>query len=286
MKLSEYTERWSRAILSLKKPATISTMQSHIRKINSYFGETPLEHITEARVQDHISALSKTLSPKGLRNYWGTFSLILARAKKEGLIQFVPEPDLPKLVKNPQPWLTANQMKQIVNASEGQYKTLFYLLAETGMRIGEALALQWRDIDFENSSLSIERSLFNGKLQAPKTYNAIRNLSISGKLRGQIRSNPRRTQSDFLFTTSKNSPLAANAVLVQKLHPVLRDCFPQCGFHAFRRGNCTIMANLGIPEKIAATRVGHGLGLTFGLYAQSVHLADKPYVELIAKELS
>jgi integrase len=285
MKLSEYTERWGRAILSMKKPATISTMSSHIRKMNSYFGGVDLPELTETVIQNHISDLSKVLSPKGLRNYWGTFSLILARAKKEGLIQFVPEPDLPKLVKNPQPWLTANQMKQIVDASESQYKVLFYLLAETGMRIGEALALQWRDIDFENSSLSIERSLFNGKIQSPKTDNAVRVLTASKRLLASF-ADKRRAGESFLFSTSKNSPLAANAVLVQKLHPVLRDCFPQCGFHAFRRGNCTIMANLGIPEKIAATRVGHGLGLTFGLYAQSVHLADKPYVELIAKELS
>lgn len=286
MKLEEYTDRWSRTILPMKSRATVATFSSHIRKMNSYFGEVQLPDLSETVIQNHVSDLSKVLSPKGLKNYVGTFKLILKRAMKEGLIQSVPDPDLPKLIKVQQPWFTAKQMHDIIEMSEGQYKTLFYLLAETGLRIGEALGLQWKDIDFKNSSLSVKRSIFNGQTQPPKTGNAIRLLSISERLHSQCVES-RGKPGSFIFRTAKDKPLAANSALVGGLHHTLQSLqLPICGFHAFRRGNATILAGIGMPEKTAATRLGHGLpGLTFGLYAQAIELADKPWVELIAKEL-
>jgi len=57
----------------------------------------------------------------------------------------------------------------------------------------------------------------------------------------------------------------------------------------FRRGNASIMAALGVPERLAADRMGHGLpGLTFGTYAQSgpVRNADKEVAEKIAEVLN
>lgn len=285
MNFSEYTERWEKNILPLKTPSTGVTFRSHIRKMNRYLGQLDLTEITESRVQDHVSELAQNLSPKGLKNYIGTMKLILSRAKKEGLIQVIPDPDLPKIVKKQQPWFTAEQMKNIVEHSDGQYKLLFYLLAETGMRIGEALGLQWQDIDFKNQSINIQRSVFNGQTQNPKTSSSIRSISISFNLVSKL--SLHGNSENFLFTTSKNNPCAANAILVQKLHPRLQDFnYPSCGFHAFRRGNATIMASIGTPEKIAACRLGHALpGITFGLYAQNVQFADRDWVEKIAMQI-
>ena len=296
MLLSEYTDKWRGSILQLKKPATIVTMNSHIRKLNASFPETELSDLTESRFQGHVCELAKTLSPKGLKNYVGTVKLVLNRARKEGLIQAVPDPELTKLVKKPQPWLTAAEMRKLVDISEGQYKVLFYLLAETGMRIGEALGLQWQDIDFENRKLLIQRSLFSGKTQEPKTSNSIRSLSTSRRLCDTFSVHRRQRtvlqgnilRDSFIFRTNKGSSLHANSVLVSALHPCMRNSgLSVGGFHSFRRGNSTIMANLCIPETVAAARLGHGLpGLTFGLYAQTGKDYDRPYVEKIAGELA
>src|SRR5699024_11665573 len=69
----------------------------------------------------------------------------------------------------------------------------FSLLAFTGIRIGEALTLKWIDVDFENSSISINKTLYNPNnnkreydLTDPKTMRSNRIISID----------------PFLFTTS------------------------------------------------------------------------------------
>lgn len=284
MKLNEYTKQWQETILPLKTPATQVTFSSHIRKLNSYLGGVELSELTEAKIQAHVSELAKVLTPRGVKNYWGTCRLIFNRAGREGLVKPF-SPDLPKIFKKQQPWLTAEQMRRIVEESEGQYKVLFYLLAETGMRIGEALGLQWGDINGE--SIAIQRSLFNGKTQPPKTSSAIRTLSISGTLATLLRSRMGASPSSFVFSSTANGPLASNVLLTRHLHPALRSAGQTSGgFHSFRRGNASIMANIGVPEKIAAQRLGHGLpGLTFGLYAQTIEGADRPWVEKIAEQI-
>ena len=86
MNLKTYSESWSEEILSMKKPATIASMASHVRKLDNFLGKVELQDITEGMIQKHISKISKELSPQATRNYWGTVRLILSRAKKEGLI--------------------------------------------------------------------------------------------------------------------------------------------------------------------------------------------------------
>ncbi|MFC0302048.1 site-specific integrase [Virgibacillus soli] len=61
----------------------------------------------------------------------------------------------------------------------------FSLLAYSGMRIGEVISLQWKDLDFQNSSLSITKTDYNPsnnkrefELQTPKTRSSMRKILI------------------------------------------------------------------------------------------------------------
>ncbi|MGY3704769.1 site-specific integrase [Vagococcus martis] len=59
----------------------------------------------------------------------------------------------------------------------------FFLLSHTGMRKGEALAIQWRDIDLSNKTLTINKTLAVGKngsllVQTPKTKTSIRTIGL------------------------------------------------------------------------------------------------------------
>ena len=56
--------------------------------------------------------------------------------------------------------------------------TLFLMLSRTGMRIGEALALQWPEINFDDHSIPIVRALSAGQLDTPKTGHG-RSIDIS-----------------------------------------------------------------------------------------------------------
>ena len=47
-------------------------------------------------------------------------------------------------------------------------------MSNTGMRPGEIIALKWDDIDFENKSINVNKTIINGKEGLPKTRSSIR----------------------------------------------------------------------------------------------------------------
>jgi len=68
--------------------------------------------------------------------------------------------------------LTAEELSTLLNAVYKHFPKhypLFLTLARTGMRIGEALALQWDDIIFEERYIHIQRGLARGKISYPKS---------------------------------------------------------------------------------------------------------------------
>ena len=60
-------------------------------------------------------------------------------------------------------------MLDSVEAHFREHHPLFLLLARTGMRIGEALALQWDDIDFQGRFIGVKRSVVMGRISTPKS---------------------------------------------------------------------------------------------------------------------
>jgi integrase len=55
-------------------------------------------------------------------------------------------------------FFTVEEVGKIIAAAREPYKTMFWLLAMTGMRAGEMLGLQWADIDFEKGLLNIRNT--------------------------------------------------------------------------------------------------------------------------------
>jgi len=59
----------------------------------------------------------------------------------------------------------------------------FYLTAfRTGMRLGELLAMEWGDIDFDSKYIDVRRALKNGKLGATATESGMRRIDMSDQL--------------------------------------------------------------------------------------------------------
>jgi integrase len=58
------------------------------------------------------------------------------------------------------------------------YQTMVRLIAATGLRIGELLALRWCTLDLEGGSLPVRKSVFEGEFQPPKTLKAVRMIPL------------------------------------------------------------------------------------------------------------
>lgn len=279
MNFSEYARQYQNTVLVLRKPATIASMNSHIRKAEKLHGSRELSELNESWAQFYIGELHyDNMSNLAIRNYWGTVSKILSRAKKENLISAVPEPELPRGFKNKQISLTSLEMHDIIKSVEEPYSTFFYLLAETGLRISEALALKPEDI--VGDQLSVKRSLFNGKEQNPKTENSIRELSISTILRERIqrRIDSRDTNNlrGYIFPFTRNGIKSSIGI---------KERIRGNKFHGFRRGNASMLAEIACPESVIRARLGHAGDVTSGYITVKPGI-DKIWAEKLSEILS
>lgn len=171
---------------------------------------------------------------------------------------------------------------------DGDYKilTFFRLLAFTGARKSEVLALKWKDVDFKNRELIISKTLSideNSRVivQTPKTASSNRTLSLDDetlKLLSKWRTMQRtdylalgfNTSSDeqYLFTTDHNkliNPLRVNDWLTGIIN---RYKLPIITPHHFRHTHASLLLQAGVPIKEVSERLGHtDVKLTLEIYS-------------------
>ncbi|WP_086350201.1 site-specific integrase [Candidatus Enterococcus clewellii] len=165
--------------------------------------------------------------------------------------------------------------------------TMYRLLAFSGIRGGEALALTWNDIDFESGTLTIDKTLSQTRkgydVLPPKTKSSNRIISIDDKTcrmlkRWQLR------QKEFFFqanTTNKNiifSDYQGNYAHRQALYQRSSRLsafvgLPNIGTHGWRHTHASMLYEAGVPMKETQERLGHAsLEMTNSIYT---HLSSK-----------
>jgi integrase len=116
-------------------------------------------------------------------------------------------------------------------------RVLYSLLAGTGLRIGEALALKiGQHISDNCSTIHVRQSLWRGKEQEPKTQAAVRDVDITRELAALLAKFIGDRKDGYLFCTETGKPLSPRNILRDSLHPTLAKLKqPKMGFHCFRR---------------------------------------------------
>jgi integrase len=259
---------WRENKMSVFKPSSQENMGDQIdRYLIPRFGALTMTAITEERVQEFIAALSrmqytrirkggkqekKLLSPKSVRNIVGLLKQILG--KKHCSTWELRFPEVP--IKE-QRYLTTDEMRQVVNAARGQWKTLWATLAGTGMRISEAIGLHVEDVNLKAGSVIIRRSDWKGQEITPKSKRGYRVASIDPVLVEMLKAHIGKRSSGRLFSTRKRTPLGRRNVN-RNLYGTLKKLgIPKAGPHAFRHGRVSVLAANGVPQKLQEEWVGH-----------------------------
>jgi integrase len=81
--------------------------------------------------------------------------------------------------------IAGEDLARLLKHLEEPYRTMVSLIAATGLRIGELLALRWSALDLEGGALAVRESVFEGKFQPPKTVKAVRTIPPSHSTRMQ-----------------------------------------------------------------------------------------------------
>lgn len=116
---------------------------------------------------------------------------MFSRARKSRLISFDPSEDLqlPAAENGSHRSLTEDERAVLLRVAETHRAGLWFLtLLYTGMRPGEAAALNWADVDFENNQIHVHTALESGsnRIKGPKTKAGIRDIPIHADLRWRL----------------------------------------------------------------------------------------------------
>ena len=170
------------------------------------------------------------------------------------------------------------------------YKTLFNLLFFTGLRVGEALALKFSDIDFENSTISINKTatrfLNENRITTPKTFSSNRIIVINSQLKRELLDlkryymdlyfeyNDSKYNEYYVFGAKKliaRTTLTTNKNMYCKLAGV-----QQIKMHEFRHSHACLLFKNNVPIDEISYRLGHSsITMTMDVYLKYLPNKEK-----------
>lgn len=159
--------------------------RTHI--LDSSVGRLTLDKVRPSHVEGWVVELRrKGLAESTIRSAYTILRAVLDTAVRDGALATNPAAVIrrPKVTAKEAPHLTPTQVAELLRAAEDtRYAPLFALLAYTGLRRGEALALQWSDVDLTKGLLRVRGTLarVQGRLLVtePKTAKSRRFVPIS-----------------------------------------------------------------------------------------------------------
>jgi len=171
---------WKKNVLTEFKPSSQASFSSQLRvHFLPYFGPYLMKDIQWQTVQTFMA--TRAAGAKTRKNLIFTLKLIWSSARAGGWVAHNPFEDLklPKVVPPPPLLYTAEEAKLIIANAEGQYKTLFWIAAETGLRAGELAGLRIENLQLDEQLIRVTHSIWGGRLQEPKSKNAKRSITIT-----------------------------------------------------------------------------------------------------------
>lgn len=287
------------------KGVTVYTYQGQVNKhLLPAFGNVKLKDFTPSRLTKFFKETD--LSPISCKKLYTIAESIFTRAVEQGFIQKTPCRNviLPKTDKIKKPALTDEQTKNLLELVRkySPLNTLVKILLYTGMRSGEALGLQWSDIDFENHTIHIEHSLADvgGKhfLQAPKTKSSVRYVGMSDILENILIEHYEHQQEikeivgkgyahpEMVFTSALGNYLDRSSALQQFKRLIKDTDYSFASFHTLRHCNATLLINNGVDLKIVSEHLGHSsVSVTGDIYADVLADSRLKVADLISLKL-
>jgi integrase len=175
--------------------------------------------------------------------------------------------------------LTPQQFWALSKELSEPYRTMALLAVLSGMRSGEIFGLRWRYADFEEGSILVAETVYQGRSSTPKTRASNRKVFVPPLALEALN----RLKSlgggpdDFVFCTSKGTPFNPNNVRGRVLIPACRRAdIPLIGWHDMRRTFATWSNPTGESLKALQTQLGHtNSRLTLDVYTQPMPGAQR-----------
>lgn len=167
----------------------------------------------------------------------------------------------------------------------------------SGIRIGELCALQWKDIDFKNNILNINKTLQRVYIKDkqinkskliitnPKTHNAEREIPLNKDFAKELKKF-KTDNEDYILSGSRKwiEPRTYRRFFARTLEKAKID---KINFHGLRHTFATNCIKLGVDYKTVSELLGHAtVNITLNLYVHPQMSQKKKCIDLICKKFS
>jgi integrase len=287
---AEYANEWMETYSGRTAHGIRESTRNDYRRVLTqraipYFGRMQLSAVEPRDVKRYVTDVAaRGLSRNTTRLALAPVRALFATAVEEGLIRSNPAvgvrlPVGPVLDDRQRAKaLTEEQLAALMRAADPKTALLIRFLADTGLRIGECVALRWRDIDFGRRRVEVRRRLYKGTIGPPKSRYGRRDVPLSpGLAQALWRARPHRvSEADPLFSGRRNGKALDSSTAYRAVRAAaLRARLPAVGPHALRHTCATRLFRNGLNAKQVQLWLGH--------HSPAFTLAT--YVHLLADDL-
>ena len=269
----EQAEIWLEQMRNRKRkpvaPSTLANWESCLKNwLNPNIGQMPLGSIGNLALKNLGATMVKGgLGASAIRSYTNAVKMVVASAINEEGEALYPRKwnhefiDLPE-DKNPkQPSMTGDVVTDLIAlAKKKQHRMFFALCASAGLRHGEALGIDIKNISPDCSTINICQKAWRSQLHDfLKTEKSKREIDLHPTVAATLRDFIGEGRRDgLLFASRTGKPLSQSNVLRRWLHPILAILNqPKRGAHAFRRFRLTHIRKRGVPKDLERFWMGH-----------------------------
>ncbi len=135
-------------------------------------------------------------------------------------------------------------------------------MASTGLRVGELTALIWDDFGVSERRIRVERRLYRGRHDAPKSRYGVRVIPVSRDMAADLAAHrlatPFSSDTDPIFANAAGSPIDGGNFANRVLKPAaVRAGVPWASFHSLRHTCASNLLRAGVTPKQAQVWLGH-----------------------------
>ena len=290
------------------KESSYLTQKAILKYWEDELGECEVKKLTSNNIEQFINKLMQSMSFNSVLNYYTKFRAVLNYAVRQGYIQVSPCDNI-DLKKDPNEkkkdmmyWTVEQFNKFIANENKPVYHLLFMNQFYMGMRIGETLALQWKDIDLTNNTINISKTWADmlRKATTPKTNNSYRLITMPQFLSDEYKAfkeNMNANDNDYIFGMTvpfyRSSVRKEMNETIKKTNIKLphNEQIPIIRIHDLRHSCASYMINNMVTDGTVnfsvydiAKRLGDNLDTVLSVYAHWLPQADKGIVKFMEKD--
>lgn len=314
----ELVALWWESYKNTIKPNSQQSMEGIVRlHILPVFGDYKLDKLTTPIIQQQVNKWADKAN-KGEKGAYANYSFlnninrrILQYGVTMQVIRHNPARDviIPRKQQNKEhkvKFFSNQELKQFLDYLEdldqSSYENFFdYVLYKTllasGCRIGEALALEWSDIDLKKGTINISKTLNRyQETNTPKSKAGLREIDIDKATVSLLKQYKKRQQvqswqlgrSEGIVFTPFTTKYAYACLLRKRLQSHFKAAgVPDISFHGFRHTHATIMLYAGIEAKDLQYRLGHSnISMTLNTYVHATKEGAKKAVSIFEAAIS